>query len=78
MKDRGAAVFHELRTAMGREDLIAGLRRFYEMGSDGAVLTEMDLVDALDAASGGHWEKFLTDWVFNIGDYVNQTIDWLD
>ncbi len=78
VKDRGAAVFHELRTAMGREDLIAGLRRFYEMGSDGAVLTEMDLVDALDAASGGHWEKFLTDWVFNIGNYVKQTIDWLD
>ena len=33
---------------------------------------------ALDAASGGDWEDFLTDWVFNVGDYVNQTIDWLD
>ena len=78
VKDRGAAVFHELRTAMGRDALVAGLRFFYEKGSAGAVLTEMDLVDSLDAASGKHWEKFLTDWVFNIGDYVNQTIDWLD
>ena len=78
VKDRGAAVFHELRTAMGRDALIAGLRLFYEKGSGGAVLTEMDLVDALDEASGKHWEKFLTDWIFNIGDYVNQNIDWLD
>ncbi len=78
VRDRGAAVFHELRTAMGRDELIAGLRKFYEMGLEKDVLTEMDLVDALDAASGESWEKFLTDWVFNVGDYVNQTIDWLD
>ena len=78
VRDRGAAVFHELRTAMGREDLIDGLRLFYEKGLDGRVLTEMDLVDALDEASGGSWEAFLTDWVFNVGDYVNQNIDWLD
>ena len=38
----------------------------------------MDLVRCLDETSGGSWEKFLTDWVFNIGDYVDQTIDWLD
>lgn len=76
--NRGAAVFHELRTAMGREKLIAGLRNFYETGLRRDVLTEMDLVEAMDAASGGSWEKFLTDWVFNIDQYVNQSIDWLD
>ena len=38
----------------------------------------MDLVDTLDEASSGSWEKFLTDWVYNVGDYVNQEIDWLD
>ena len=75
---RGAAVFHELRTAMGWEDLLHALRRFYEKGIRQDVLSEMDLVDALDEASGGSWEKFLTDWLFNIGDYVNQQIDWLD
>ena len=78
VRDRGAAVFHELRTAMGREELIAGLRAFYALGRQTDVLTEMDLVRCLDEASGGSWEKFLTDWVFNVGDYVNQTIDWLD
>ena len=78
VRDRGAAVFHELRTAMGREELIAGLRTFHELGLQTDVLTEMDLVRCLNEVSGGSWEKFLTDWVFNVGDYVNQTIDWLD
>ena len=75
---RGAVVFHELRQAMGLEDMLAGLRRFHEMGANGRVLTEMDLVAALDAASGRSWEAFLTDWAFNVGDYVNQTIDWFE
>ncbi len=76
--NRGAAVFHELRTAMGREALLEGLRGFYQAGISKDVLTEMDLVNALDKASGKSWEAFLTDWVFNIGDYVNQDIYWLD
>lgn len=75
--DRGAAVFHELRTAMGREALIEALANFYRRGQSEDVLSEMMLVEALDA-TGGSWEAFLTDWVFNIGEYVNQDIDWLD
>ena len=78
IRDRGAAVFHELRTAMGRDELISGLRNFYQKGLSADVLTEMDLVNALDAATGRSWEAFLTDWVYNIGDYVNQDIFWLD
>lgn len=78
IRNRGAVVFHELCTAMGREELLQGLRLFYEKGLACDVLTEMDLVDALDTASGASWEKFLTDWVFNVGDYVEQEIDWLD
>ena len=76
--NRGAVVLHELNQAMGRENLIEGLRRFYEMGRDGHTLTEMDFVHCMDAASGRSWEDFLTDWVFNVGDYVNQSIDWLN
>lgn len=78
VRNRGAAVFHELRVAMGREDLISGLALFHGLGGEKAVLGEMDLVCCLDAASGRSWEKFLTDWLFNIGDYVNQDIQWLD
>ena len=75
---RGAVVMHELRVAMGKEALLEGLRRFYETGRSADVLTEMDFVAAMDAASGRSWEAFLTDWVFNVGDYVNQTIDWFE
>ena len=78
VRRRGAAVFHELRLAMGLEGLLSGLKGFYERGRAGEILTEMDLVRALDDATGQSWEAFLTDWVFNIGDYVNQNIDWFE
>ena len=75
---RGAVVLHELRQAMGLDALLDGLRRFYELGQSGRTLTEMDLVHCMDEATGGSWEDFLTDWAFNVGEYVNQTIDWLN
>ena len=78
VRRRGAVVLHELREAMGLEALLAGLSNFYRMGGEKDVLTEMDFVAAMDAADGGSWEDFLTDWVFNVGDYVNQTIDWFE
>lgn len=75
---RGAVVMHELRLAMGLEAMLDGLARFYRMGGDGRTLTEMDFVAAMDAASGRSWEEFLTDWVFNVGEYVEQEIDWYE
>lgn len=75
---RGAVVFHELRLAMGEDAMLAGLRAFYEMGTPRRTLTEMDLVAALNETSGTDWEAFLTDWVFNVGEYVNQRIDWFE
>ena len=75
IKKRGAVVFHELREAMGLEDMLSGLKAFYALGGDGRTLTEGDLVDCLDAVTGKSWRDFLTDWVFNVGDYVNQPID---
>ena len=75
---RGAVVLHELREAMGLDALLDGLAGFYRMGAAGGTLTEMDFVAAMDAASGRSWEAFLTDWVFNVGDYVDQTITWFE
>ena len=75
---RGAVVMHELRQAMGEDMLIEGLAAYYRLGQDGHTLTEMELVQCFDAATGGSWEDFLTDWVFNVGDYVNQNIDWFN
>ena len=75
---RGAVVLHELRLAMGLEELLAGLKGFHEAGQDGHTLTEMDFVNALDVASGRSWEAFLTDWLFNVGDYVDQNMVWYE
>lgn len=78
VRTRGAVVMHELREAMGTDGLLAGIAEFCRMGGPGRTLTEMDFVKALDAATGGDWEMYLTDLVFNIGEYVNQSIDWYE
>ena len=78
VRQRGAVVLHELRLAMGLEDLIAGLKAFLEMGADGHTLTEREFVAAMDAATGESWEAFLTDWLFNVGDYVQQDMTWYE
>ena len=67
-----------IATAMGRDQLIQGLRIFYRKGLSVHRLTEIDLTGALKEASGKSWEAFLTDWLFNVDEYVNQSIDWLD
>ena len=60
---------------MGREEWIASMREFSEMGLQRELLGEMDLVTALNAVTGGDWEGFLTDWLFNVADYVDQQLD---
>ena len=75
---RGAVVLHELRLAMGLEGLLSGLAAFYRAGLEGGTLTEMDFVRALDSATGGSWEDFLTDWVFNVDKYTEQTMFWYE
>ena len=66
---RGALVMHETCAAMGEETFLAALRLFYQRGLAMDVVGEYDFVDALDDASGGDWEAFLTDWLFNVADY---------
>ena len=78
VRQRGAVVLHELRLAMGLEGFVAGLKRFREMGADGHTLTEKEFVAAMDAATGESWEAFLTDWLFNVGDYVQQDMTWYE
>ena len=77
---RGALVMHETCTAMGRETFLAALRLFYERGLETDVVGEYDLVSALDDASGGDWEAFLTDWLFNVADYYveSYTLDSIE
>ena len=77
---RGALVMHEMRTAMGEETFLAALRLFYQRGLAMDVVGEYDFVDALDDASGGDWEAFLTDWLFNVADYYveSYTLDSIE
>ena len=78
VRQRGAVVMHELRLAMGLEGFLAGLKNFLGMGADGHTLMEMEFVAAMDAATGESWEAFLTDWLFNVGDYVQQDMTWYE
>ena len=78
VRQRGAVVLHELRLAMGLEGFVDGLKTFREMGADGHTLTEREFVAAMDAATGESWEAFLTDWLFNVGDYVQQDMTWYE
>jgi hypothetical protein len=78
VRQRGAVVMHELRLAMGLDGFLAGLKGFFDMGADGRTLTERDFVSALDAATGDSWEAFLTDWLFNVGEYVQQDMTWYE
>jgi len=79
VRQRGAVVLHELRLAMGLDGLLEGLAGFYRLGRErDDTLTEMDFVGCLDAATGRSWEAFLTDWLFNVGDYVDQNMTWYE
>ena len=66
--------------AMGEETFLAALRLFYQRGLAMDVVGEYDFVDALDDASGGDWEAFLTDWLFNVADYYveSYTLDSIE
>ena len=77
---RGALVMHETCAAMGEKTFLAALRLFYQRGLAMDVVGEYDFVDALDDASGGDWEAFLTDWLFNVAEYYveDYTLDSID
>lgn len=76
--NRGTVVMHEMRVAMGRETFIEGLRAFYEKGLTEDLLGEYDFVDAFDEVTGGSWEDFITEWLFNVDDYINQEIQFYE
>lgn len=78
VRDRGTVVMHEMRVAMGQEAFIAGLRRFYEIGLQADLLGEYDFVAAFDSVTGGSWEDFITEWLFNVDDYVSHGIDFYE
>ncbi|MGI6240302.1 MAG: hypothetical protein ACOYI5_11845 [Christensenellales bacterium] len=78
VRDRGAAVMHETRVAMGREAFLASLARYYADYQNRTFVAERDLVQAMDDATGGDWEGFVTDMLFHIDEYAEHTLDWYE
>lgn len=78
VRDRGAAVMHELRVMMGRDELISALSAHYLANREKTIVTEMDFLAALNAATGRDWEDFLTELVFNIDEYSSQSLEWYE
>lgn len=78
VRDRGAAVMHELREQIGLDAFLSSLARYYADNRNKELVVETDLVAAVDEATGGDWEAFLTDTLFNIGDYADNYMDWYE
>lgn len=78
VRARGAVAMHEMRQAVGPESFIDALRTYFEKGKYTDIVTEMDLVDAFDTVTGGDWEAFMTDILFNIEDYSDVDPDRFD
>lgn len=74
---RGAAVFHELKGAMGDEAFWAALKRYFQDNA-GGIVSIADFAAALNEGAEHTWDDFLMNQLYNIGDYVNQRIEWYE
>lgn len=78
VRDRGAIALHELRTAMGREDFLDSLARYFAEHEGGGIVTEMDFLQAFNDTTGQDWEDFLTEILFHIDEYGSQSLEWYE
>lgn len=75
--DRGMAVLHEVRRAMGRETLMEGLREYVSFGWMRTACFD-DLADAFEKASGGEWREYLIRQMKDIDEYVGMGLEWYE
>ena len=75
--DRGAAVLHEIRALMGREDFIRGLG-IYVRGHSGGIASVGDLAAAFNEATGSRWDEYIAGEMNDIASYVNQRLEWFE
>ena len=71
IRERGCAVLHEMRSLMGREELMDGIRLYVERFS-GKNAALSDFVAALDDATGKRWDELLVGQMRTIGEYARQ------
>jgi type II secretory pathway pseudopilin PulG len=74
-RDRGAAVLHELRQALGDEALMGALK-LYVSRETGKMATRADFSSALSEAAGRDADGLLTELLTGIDEYVGQDIEW--
>lgn len=78
VRHRGAMAMHELRVAMGREAMLAALKKWYAENGGGDMVSERDFLETINVATGKDWEEFLTELIFNIDEYSKQSLDWYE
>lgn len=78
VRHRGAMAMHELRVSMGRDMFVDSLAAWYSRNGGGPRATESDFLETLQAVSGHDWEDFLTELIFNIEEYSQQSLDWYE
>ena len=71
---RGAAVFHELRTLMGRESFITALRAYIQGGDRGI----QAFVSRFEESSGRSIGNALVAWLYTIDEYVNADMEYYE
>lgn len=77
MQGRGAAVLHEIRQVTGKDAFLEAIRLYYEnaCGKHGTIA---DFSAALNQAAGREMDYYLMEMLRNIGDYVNQQMEWYE
>lgn len=75
--DRGMAVMHEMRSLMGREAFIEGLRRYAE-DNTGKIASVEQFARAFNDVTGSRWDEYIVGEMHTISDYVNVRLEWFE
>jgi hypothetical protein len=77
VKLRGAACMHELRNLIGREKFLHGLKLLVERRK-GEIATIADFAACMNEASGRETDRFVMETFRDIGNYVQQNLEWYE
>ena len=75
--DRGTAMLHEMRDAMGREAFIETLAR-YVSDNRLKIASIEPFVAAANEATGSRWDEYVVNQLKTMSDYVNQRMEWFE
>lgn len=70
---RGAAALHEVRTAMGGDAFMSGIKTYYRQNAFKTPVSD-DFARAFEDATGRSWADAIYSWLFTIGDYAGENL----